>query len=245
LKSTFTYSQNQTSWHSTTPERFLTTQHERDSETGYDYRGARYYDSEIARFLGVDVLADSFPAWSSYNYVMANPVRLIDPDGRLARIYEDRGSEGGETVNSEGRDFSLGLMYYHFQLGGKDVLNLNMSSIDFSHTSQSELGLTDLKVGDIVPVNLFVTGVNPISLSFGRAWFIYHGDNQFSMIDAFNFDPLWDEGASNARNIGNVSGLLINYNVHLLRLSPLTPFVPLIFGGPYDINFIGTTYIQT
>jgi len=68
------------------------------------------------------------------------------------------------------------------------------------------------------------------------------------MIDRFDFDPLWDDNATKARNIGNITGLLINYNVPLL-LSPLpifraAPIVPMIFGGPYDIIFIGTTYIQ-
>ncbi|TXF90206.1 DUF2778 domain-containing protein [Neolewinella aurantiaca] len=61
--------------------RYLSTHHERDKDTGYDNRGARLYDSEIGRFLGVDALAGEFPGWSSYNYVLGNPVRLVDPDG--------------------------------------------------------------------------------------------------------------------------------------------------------------------
>lgn len=63
-------------------ERYLTTQHERDVETGLDYRGARYYDSDVARFLSLDPLAADFPSWSAYNYVMGNPVLLTDPDGK-------------------------------------------------------------------------------------------------------------------------------------------------------------------
>jgi RHS repeat-associated protein len=63
-------------------ERFLTTQHERDKETGLDYRGARFYDSDISRFLSLDPLAREFPSWSAYNYVVGNPISLIDPTGR-------------------------------------------------------------------------------------------------------------------------------------------------------------------
>ena len=60
----------------------MTTQHERDEETGLDYRGARFYDADVGRFLSVDPLARDFASWSAYNYVLGNPVSLIDPDGR-------------------------------------------------------------------------------------------------------------------------------------------------------------------
>ena len=63
-------------------DRYLTTQHERDRETGLDYRGARYYDSDIARFLSTDPWADQYPAWSTYNYVIGNPVKFVDPTGK-------------------------------------------------------------------------------------------------------------------------------------------------------------------
>lgn len=63
-------------------ERYLTTQHERDVESGLDYRGARYYDSEVSRFLSIDPLASKFPAWSTYNYVMGNPLAFTAPTGR-------------------------------------------------------------------------------------------------------------------------------------------------------------------
>jgi RHS repeat-associated protein len=62
--------------------RYLSTHHERDQDTGYDNRGARLYDSEIGRFTGVDPLASDYAGWSSYNYVLGNPIRLVDPDGR-------------------------------------------------------------------------------------------------------------------------------------------------------------------
>jgi len=63
-------------------EKFLTTQHERDEETGFDYRGARFYDSDLGRFLSLDPLAAQFASWSAYNYVMGNPVVFIDPTGK-------------------------------------------------------------------------------------------------------------------------------------------------------------------
>jgi RHS repeat-associated protein len=62
-------------------DRYLTTNHERDRETGLDYRGARYYDSDVARFLSLDPLSSKFPSMSSYCYVSGNPITLVDPDG--------------------------------------------------------------------------------------------------------------------------------------------------------------------
>ena len=55
---------------------------ERDSETGFSYFGARYYDSDILTgWLSVDPMADKYPNISPYAYCAWNPVRLVDPDG--------------------------------------------------------------------------------------------------------------------------------------------------------------------
>ena len=63
-------------------ERYTFTGKERDSETGYSYFGARYYDSDLSRlFLSVDPMADKYPSISPYAYCAWNPLKLVDPNG--------------------------------------------------------------------------------------------------------------------------------------------------------------------
>ncbi len=81
-------------------EKYLTTLHQRDEETGLDYRGARYYDSDVARFLSLDPAQAEFISWSPYNYVLGNPLSMIDPDGRSAGDYY---SSTGAYLGSDGK----------------------------------------------------------------------------------------------------------------------------------------------
>ena len=62
------------------PQSF--TGKERDSETGFSYFGARYYDSDLMMgWLSVDPMADKYPSLSPYAYCAWNPVNSTDPNG--------------------------------------------------------------------------------------------------------------------------------------------------------------------
>jgi RHS repeat-associated protein len=74
------------------PKRF--TGKERDPETGLDYFGARYYGSKIGRFTTTDPvytwqenLVDP-QRWNRYAYARNNPLKYIDPDGRVIRVAD-------------------------------------------------------------------------------------------------------------------------------------------------------------
>lgn len=65
-----------------TPTRENFTGHEKDTETGLLYAGARYYMPALGRFTSVDPHAASYPGWSPYSYALNNPLSNTDPDGK-------------------------------------------------------------------------------------------------------------------------------------------------------------------
>jgi RHS repeat-associated protein len=67
-------------------DHYKFTDKERDSETGLDYFGARYYSNLFSRFLTPDPLMASARApdpqtWNRYAYARNNPLRFFDPTG--------------------------------------------------------------------------------------------------------------------------------------------------------------------
>ena len=54
---------------------------EKDSESGYNYFGARYYTDNIMMWLSVDPMSDKYPSMSPYMYCAGNPIGLKDPNG--------------------------------------------------------------------------------------------------------------------------------------------------------------------
>jgi RHS repeat-associated protein len=80
------------------------TAHERDSETGLDYFGARYYTNLQGRFTSPDpLLSSGRPAnpqsWNRYAYVWNNPLRLIDPNG--LDVYDNRFNDPPDQVEED------------------------------------------------------------------------------------------------------------------------------------------------
>lgn len=119
------------------PERYVTTQHERDKETGYDYRGARFYDSDIARFLSVDPLGHRAGAWSTYRYAFDNPIIFFDSNGMYEDYYENEKGEVKWFDNNapEVMDKSMSLWK-----------NIGTSYVSFTGSSLNlNYQLTDLK----------------------------------------------------------------------------------------------------
>ena len=72
---------------------------ERDTESGLDYFGARYYASSMGRFMSPDWAAKAQPvpyakldnpqSLNLYQYVLNNPLRFTDADGHVVTLGEN------------------------------------------------------------------------------------------------------------------------------------------------------------
>ena len=110
-------------WHAQPSSNLIRfTGKERDTETGLDYFGARYYGSKIGRFTTIDPahtwqdnLVDP-QRWNRYTYAINNPLRYMDPDGKAALdiisgVANAIGSNfflGAGRTDSNNSDFALG-----------------------------------------------------------------------------------------------------------------------------------------
>ncbi len=82
--------------HSTPSYRYGFNGKEKDDEinsegNSYDF-GARMYDGRSGRWLAIDPSALNYPDVSPYNFVLNNPIPLVDPDGKDPR-------EGNQVIN--------------------------------------------------------------------------------------------------------------------------------------------------
>ncbi|MFH1686442.1 MAG: RHS repeat-associated core domain-containing protein [bacterium] len=91
-------SKNMPNWYEYTGK-----QHEDELDYDLNYFGARYYDPDLRRFISVDPLASKYPDWSPYAYALDNPIRYIDPDGRMPEqdwtLWRKGGTRAGQDLN--------------------------------------------------------------------------------------------------------------------------------------------------
>ena len=94
-----------------------------DEETGLYYYGARYLNPVTSLWYGVDPLAEKYSMMSGYVYTFANPIKLIDPDGRkvVPTLYVNNGNTPVSRYHSP-QKFSKAMRAFAKTTYGRKVL---------------------------------------------------------------------------------------------------------------------------
>ena len=87
----------------------------------HDY-GARHYDAALGRFATVDPMAEKYYPWSPYTYCLDNPIKYIDTDGKLPRIYVERKGLGHAFVTVGNGTNTIVYTYGRYGELGKDKI---------------------------------------------------------------------------------------------------------------------------
>jgi len=148
---------------SATGQRYKFTGKERDTESGLDMFGARYYASSLGRFMQTDPKAKSAhmlnpQSWNRYAYTLNNPLKYVDPDGmdvvlaanlsakdrayivnNLARMYA---TPAGKAMlqRADASKFTITVGTGH--LGRTDLTNAPPGTVVFGGQTKVEGGTT-------------------------------------------------------------------------------------------------------
>ena len=131
---------------------------EKDSESGFYYFGARYYDCDLSGlFLSVDPMSDKYPSLSPYAYCAWNPVKLVDPDGK----------DGVCVVNGKSLTVNVIINYSQKEMDKYlkqiDYNYSNAFKNDFAHYYQSANGTYSIDGNDYdVSFNIIFNNIDDI-----------------------------------------------------------------------------------
>ena len=97
---------------STDEHRFQYNGKEKEESFGlyWSSYGAREYDMQLARWNGIDALADVYSSTSSYVYTLNNPIIYTDPDGNVVRDKDGNiifSSNGQQTTSASTREYDI------------------------------------------------------------------------------------------------------------------------------------------
>ena len=145
---------------------YLFNAKEFDEETGLYYYGARYYDPRVSLWISTDPYEDKYPFVNSYCYVLNNPIKLIDPNGKDVYIwYKDKnghdrtfhfsGFHGKKSIkipnNQYIKDFIQAYLYNAKNGGGEKTIEAVTNHKYKIYVSDSEQDESHYTGGDRQP----------------------------------------------------------------------------------------------
>ncbi|MCB9234797.1 MAG: hypothetical protein H6581_24300 [Bacteroidia bacterium] len=79
------------------PHRWLFNgkENEEDFALAWQDFGARRYDAQVGKWMGVDLMAEKYYGWSPFNISLCNPIRNFDPNGNDVIVLGNSKGAGG------------------------------------------------------------------------------------------------------------------------------------------------------
>jgi RHS repeat-associated protein len=99
----------------------------------YDY-GARWYMPDLGRWGAVDPLAEDYSSWSSYHYVINNPLIHVDPDGMRTSLVDELRERNFGGVSSGG-----GISEFSKFIYDGDIQSINPNSLENTNKVGNQL----------------------------------------------------------------------------------------------------------
>ena len=158
---------------------------ERDSESGLDYFGARYYTSTLGKFVTPDPLmarahVSNPQTWNRYSYTLNKPLRFVAPDGlepnpcqkdadsctatvKVNVIYDKDANNGKGLTDQQKKKFEKELLAKAQKEFGKSDIKLDVAYTQSSlNVSEQGVTVSGLQAG---AVNVVVTDRLPLDLA--------------------------------------------------------------------------------
>ena len=137
--------------------RYKSTNHEKDTESGYDDRGARWWDDERLTPIQPDPHADKYPTMSPYSSFACNPISIIDRNGKDIIFYNQKGAEINRTVQDGDHQ------YYMQAANGNHTINGQNYFQGVSYNSFFG-DQTDMKLVQQIDYNTLATKENVVDV---------------------------------------------------------------------------------
>jgi len=125
---------------------------EQDEGTNLYYFGARYYDSEIGRFVSVDPVVINPSLWlmidpqslNAYTYARNNPIKFVDRDGKVAETVWDGANviaDFGAVGYEAGQALGDGIIYtYGVVFGDENYVQAAKDGFEETTKKWNEVG---------------------------------------------------------------------------------------------------------
>jgi RHS repeat-associated protein len=156
---------------------------ERDSESGNDYFGARYYESGIGRFISVDPITITQTRLGDpqrldlYVYALDNPRKYVDARGKDVYLAGNTEEERKINLYSATQDLTVpeqrNIGYRTNAVGKYELFVKNPSKIDPATASAGYKYLTGL-INSSLKVNFDLVQKGGFAVGFDGAKWSYH-----------------------------------------------------------------------